>query len=161
MKTPHLLAIALTTLSFNAMAGDNGLFYVAGGTSARGANFSLAAGTDVDVLEISSIKLGHPTGNSSAKFVGLSLVQNTVPIKNFNLMFRLGVGKATTTFDNGASATKMGFGHGVFVGVGAQYLLSPHFAVRGELNRITYATTADGSSTAAAYPLTISALYIF
>jgi hypothetical protein len=161
MKKLPLVALALTTLSFNAMASDSGLFYIAGGASSRGANFSIAAGTDVDVLEVSSIRLGHPTANSSAKFVGLSLVQNAVPVGNFNLMFRLGVGKTTTSFDNGAHATRMGFGSGIIVGVGGQYRLNSHLAFRGELNRITYATTPDGRSAAAAYPLTISALFIF
>ena len=151
----------MSALSFNAMASDQGLFYVAGGASTRGANFSAGAGTNVDVLEISSIKLGSVTGTGTARFVGLSLIQNAAPIKDFNLLFRLGVGKTTTSFSNGTRATKMGFGDGIIIGVGGQYQLNSHFAFRGELNRITYATTADGKSSGAAYPLTFSMLLIY
>jgi hypothetical protein len=155
------LALILLPLSFDASAGDQGLFYVAGGASPRGANISIGAGTDTDVLEVSSIRLGAATGDSSAKFVGLSLVQNAVPVNKFNLMFRLGVGKETTSFANGAYASRMGFRHGIIVGVGGQYELSDHFALRGEVNRIEFATAADDVSTKIAYPVTLSALYIF
>ena len=143
------------------MAGDQGLVYIAGGTSTKGANFGVGVGTNTDVLEVSSIKLGYVNGNNSAKFVGLSLVQNATPVNNFNLLFRLGFGKTTTTFANGTYATRTGFGNGVIFGVGGQYRLNSHLAFRGELNRITYAASADGRSSGILYPLTVSALYSF
>jgi len=161
MKNLHLAALALATLSGSAMAADHGLFYVAGGASARGANFSVGLGTNVDVLEISSINLGTVNGNDSAKFVGLSLVQNATPVNNFNWLFRVGFGKTTTTFADGSSATRLGFRDGVIFGVGGQYQLNSHVAVRGELNRMTYATSADDLSHKIIYPATISALFSF
>jgi len=161
MKKLHFVALVLTSLSLNAMADDSGLFYVAGGASSGGANFSLGAGTDVDVLEISSIKLGNVNGNNPAKLVGLSLVQNATPVKDFNLLFRLGFGKTTTDFADGSSATRTGFGNGVIFGAGGQYRLNSHLALRGELNRINYAASADGRLSGISYPLTLSALYIF
>jgi hypothetical protein len=161
MNIFRFIALALTTLSCNAFAEDKGLFYVTGGASAGGANFSIGVGTNVDVFEISSIKLGTLDGNKSAKYVGMSLVQNTTPINNFNLLFRVGFGKATTTFANGSSAKRTGFSDGVIFGLGGQYYFNSHFAFRGEANRITYAVTNDDSSYRIAYPLTISALYSF
>ena len=148
-------------LSCTALADDSGLFYAAGGVSKGGANLSLGAGTNVDVLEISSIDLGSVSGNSSAKFTGLSLVQYSTPANNFNLLFRVGFGKTTTSFTDGASATRVGFGNGVIFGVGGQYRLARHFALRGEVNRISYATSEDGRSSKLSYPATLSALYIF
>lgn len=161
MKKLHFVALVFTTLSLSAMADDSGLFYVAGGASTGGANFSLGAGTDIDVLEISSIKLGNVNGNNPAKFVGLSLVQNATPAKDFNLLFRLGFGKTTTDFGNGLYASKTGYGNGVIFGVGGQYRVNSHLAFRTELNRINYAASADGRMSGLAYPLTLSALYIF
>ncbi len=160
MKNMHLVALALATLSGSAMAADHGLFYVAGGRSARGPNYSIGLGTNVDVLEINSINLGTVNANDSAKFVGLSLVQNAAPINNFNWLFRVGFGKTTTTFADGSSATRVGFRNGVIFGVGGQYQLNSHLAVRAELNRMTYATSADGMHKII-YPATFSALFSF
>lgn len=154
-----LLLLAL--LACPAYAADQGLFYVAAGTGTGKANLSVGAGTTVDVLEISSIDLGTVGGSYAAKFKGVSLVQNAVPVQNVSLMFRVGFGKTTTTFANGQTAGRTGFGDGVFFGIGAQYQPYSHLALRGEVNRITYATATDGSSHAAAYPVTISALFIF
>lgn len=161
MKKLHFVALALTAIPFSALAGDEGLFYVAGGASQRGAHFSLGMGTNVDVLEINSINLGTVREDASARFRGLSLVQNAVPVKDFNLLFRLGIGKTTTTFANGSHATRMGFTNGIIIGAGGQYQLNSHLAFRGELNRIVYAASADGLSSGISYPLTISALYLF
>jgi hypothetical protein len=161
MKNLHFVALALTTLSCSALADDSGLFYAAGGVSKGGANVSLGAGTNVDVLEISSINLGSVSGNSSAKFVGLSLVQNTTPANHFNLLFRVGFGRTTTSFADGASATRVGYGNGVIFGVGGQYQLARHVALRGEVNRISYATSEDGRSSKLSYPVTLSAIYLF
>lgn len=161
MKKLRFVLLALIALSCNAMADDRGLFYVAGGASKGGGNFSLGAGTNVDVFEISSINLGAVSGNSSAKFVGLSLVQNATPVNNFNLLFRLGFGKTTTSFANGASATRVGYGNGVIIGVGGQYQMNKHIAFRSEVNRLSYATSADGLSSKLTYPVTISAIYLF
>lgn len=161
MKKLHFVVLALIIFSCNAIADDRGLFYVAGGAGTGGANFSLGVGTNVDVFEISSINLGAVNVNSSAKFAGLSLVQNATPVNNFNLLFRVGFGKTTTTFANGSSAARVGFGNGVIFGVGGQYQLNSHLVFRGELNRMTYATSADDSSFKITYPATISAIYIF
>lgn len=156
-----LVALALISLSCNALADDYGVFYVAGGASAGGANYSIGAGTNVDVFEISSIDLGTVSGNSSAKFTGLSLVQNSAPVNNFNLLFRVGFGKTITSFANGTSASRVGFGNGVIFGVGGQYQLNKHVAFRGEVNRLSYATSTDGLSSKLTYPVTISAMYLF
>lgn len=161
MKKIHFFALALIPMSFNATAGDRGLFYVAGGASKSGASYSIGAGTDIDVLEISAINLGAVTGNGSAKFRGLSLIQNATPVKDFNLLFRVGFGKTTTTFANGFSVGRIGLRDGVIFGVGGQYQLNSHLAFRGELNRIAYAASADGKSTGMIYPVTLSALLIF
>jgi len=161
MKKLHFVVAVLILISGSAMADDSGLFYVAGGASKGGANYSIGAGTDIDVFEISSINLGSVSGTSSAKFLGLSLVQYSTPSNNFNLLFRVGFGKTTTSFADGASATRVGFGNGVIFGVGGQYRLNKHIAVRGEVNRISYATSEDGRSSKLDYPVTVSAMYIF
>ncbi len=161
MKKLHFVALALATMPFSAWAGDQDLFYVAAGASKGGANYGIGLGTKVDVLEISSINLGSVTGDASAKFKGLSLVQNAVPIRDFNLLFRLGVGKTTTTFANGTSATRMGFSNGIILGAGGQYQLNSHLAFRGEVDRITYAASADSLSSHITYPVTLSALFLF
>ncbi len=161
MKKPHLFILALIAIPFSAIADDRGLVYVAGGASKYGANFSIGAGTQVDALELSSINLGTVGGNASARFIGLSLVQNAVPIGNFNLLFRLGVGKTTTTFTSGAQATRIGFGNGIILGVGAQYQLNSHLAFRGELDHIPYAVSPDGFASGVRYPATISAVFFF
>lgn len=162
MKKIHFVALSfLATLPLKAAADDQVRFYVAGGASARGSNFSIGGGTKVDALELSSIDLGTVDGANSARFVGLSLVQNATPVNDFNLLFRVGFGKATTTFADGSTASRQGFSDGVFFGLGAQYQLNSHLAFRGELDRITYAASADGSLAGVTYPLTISALYSF
>ncbi|ADE13023.1 hypothetical protein [Sideroxydans lithotrophicus] len=161
MNRSLLLALVFIAPTFNAFADDQSLVYVAAGTGTGKANLAIGAGTTVDVLEVSSIDLGKVGGNYTVKFQGLSLVQNAVPVKNMNLMFRVGLGKTTTTFTSGLTASRTGIGSGVIFGLGAQYHPLPHLAFRGEVNRITYATAPDGSSHAATYPVTISALYIF
>ncbi|BCK87416.1 hypothetical protein MIZ01_1194 [Sideroxyarcus emersonii] len=161
MKKLHAVAFALAILPFAAMAADQGLYYVAAGAGTGGANYSIGAGTNVDILEISSIKLGGVEGNGSARFEGLSLVQNATPVHDFNLMFRVGFGRTTTTFANGASAIRTGFSNGVIFGLGGQYQLNRHLAVRSELNRITYAASADGRLVGIGYPVSVSALVSF
>jgi hypothetical protein len=161
MKRQHLVALVLIALPCAAFAGDSGLFYVAGGASKGGGNFGIGVGTNVDVLEINYMNIGSVSGNASARFRGLSLVQNAVPIKDFNLLFRVGLGKTTTTFANGAQASRSGFSKGVILGVGAQYQLGRHVALRAEVDRITYAISADGVASSITYPATLSALFIF
>lgn len=161
MKKLCFVVLVLTVMPFRALAGDNGLFYVAGGATNGRGSYSLGAGTNVDVLEISSINLGAVNGNDSVRFRGVSLVQNAVPLKDFNLLFRLGVGKTTTTFANGSSASRMGFSKGIILGMGGQYQVNSHLAFRGEVDRITYAASADGLSSHITYPVTLSALYLF
>lgn len=161
MNKSLLLALLPAVLSCQALADDQGLFYAAAGTGTGKANLAIGAGITADVLEASSIDLGTVGGSYAVKFKGLSLVQNAVAKNDFNLMFRVGFGKATTTFANGLTASRTGFGNGVFFGLGAQYQPYRHLAFRGELNRITYATATAGTSHAATYPVSISALYIF
>ena len=134
MKKSYLVALALAAMPLSALAGDQELFYVAGGATKGKGSFSIGAGTKVDVLEISSINLGAVDGNASARFRGLSLVQNAVPVKDFNLLFRLGVGKTTTTFANGSHATRMGFSNGIILGAGGQYQLTRWFDVSHNLS---------------------------
>ncbi len=161
MKKSHYFALALVAMPLLAQAVDQDPWYVAGGVSKGGGNFSIGAGSNVDVLELSLINLGSVSGDASAKFRGISLVQHAVPTHDFNLLFRLGVGKTTTSFANGASSTRMGFSNGIILGLGGQYQLNRHFAFRGELNRIPYAASADGLSYGVTYPATLSALYSF
>lgn len=161
MKRLYFIALALVSIPFTALAGDDGLFYVAAGATKGGGNFGIAAGTDTDVLEISSMNLGTVNANASARFTGLSLVQNAVPIKGFNLLFRLGVGKTTTTFADGAQATRTGFRKGIVFGLGGQYQFNSHLALRAEVDRLTYAASADGTASSITYPLTASLLFIF
>ncbi len=161
MKKLHFVLLALMSAPLPALAGDNGLFYVAGGATKGGAAYGLAAGTDVDVLEISSLNLGAVNPNTSVRFRGLSLIQNAAPIKDFNLLFRLGVGKTTTDFANGAQASRTGVSRGIIFGLGGQYKFNSHLALRGEVDRLTYAASADGMSSSITYPVTASLLFIF
>lgn len=161
MKKLPFVMLAFAAMPFSVLAGDGTLFYVAGGASKGGGNYAVGLGTNFDVLEVSSINIGTVTGNASARFQGLSLVQNAAPVKDFNLLFRLGIGKTTTTFADGAQASRTGFSKGVILGLGAQYQLNSHLALRGEVDRITYAASANGSSSATTYPATLSALFIF
>jgi hypothetical protein len=161
MKRLCVVVLVLAAMPFGALAGDNGLFYVAAGATNGRGSYSLGAGTNVDVVEISSINLGAVNGNDSVRFRGVSLVQNAVPVKDFNLLFRLGVGKTTTTFANGSSASRTGFSKGIILGMGGQYQVNSHLAFRGEVDRITYAASADGLSSHITYPVTLSALYLF
>ncbi len=157
-------ALVLAVLSFNARADFSDLFtqgYVAGGGGAHGANVSIGSGTKVDALEISAINLGRLSGTSTGKFVGLSVVQNATPNKGFNLLFRLGIGRATTRFADGAVATRSGWSNGIFFGLGEQYQVNNHFALRAEVYRITYAATPSAQSMGTVYPVTLSALLIF
>jgi hypothetical protein len=162
MRLP-LLALMFAVIPACAMAddqGSQGLYYVAAGGGSHGASFSAGAGTKVDVLEINAIDLGKVSGGT-AKFVGLSLVQNTTPKNGFNALFRIGLGRETTTFPGGATAHRMWFGNGVYFGLGAQYQPAAHVALRAEVNRILYAASPDGVAGGVRYPVTLSALYIF
>ncbi len=157
-------ALALAFLSFNARADFSDLFtqgYAAGGGGGRGANVAIGAGTKVDALEISAINLGRLSGTSTGKFVGLSVVQNATPKNGFNFLFRLGVGRATTRFADGAVATRSGWSNGIFLGLGEQYQINNHFLLRAEVYRITYAATPDAHSMGTVYPVTLSALLVF
>lgn len=160
----HIAALALTALPFTAVAADQPpqtQFYAAAGGGNWGSNFSAGWGTKVDALEISSISLGSVGATGSAQFLGLSLVQNATPIKGFNFLFRIGIGRETTTFANGTTAHQLWFGNGVYFGIGEQYQVNSHLAVRAEVNRIRYAATPDGQVTGIRYPATLSAMYIF
>ncbi len=150
-------------ISFSAAAddqGNQGLFYVAAGGGNRGASFSAGAGTKVDVLELNAIDLGNVNGGT-ARFVGLSLVQNSTPKNGFNLLFRIGMGRETTSFPGGASAHRMWFSNGIYFGLGGQYQPTNHFAFRAEVDRILYAASPDGIVGGVRYPVTLSAVYIF
>ncbi len=157
----HTLAFTLSLLSSTVLADDQGIFLASAGGGTKGPVLSIGGGTKVDVIEISSIDLGAVAGSGSAKFVGASLVQNATPINGFNFLFRIGIGRATTTFANGSRATMSGLGNGIYFGIGEQYQLGNHLVLRGELNRITYAASTDGRSKGISYPLTLSALYVF
>lgn len=161
MRKLCAVVLVLAAMPFHAFAGDDGLFYVAAGATNGRGSYSIGAGTNVDVLEISSINLGAVNGNDSVRFRGVSLVQNAVPVRDFNLLFRLGVGKTTTTFANGSSASRTGFSKGIILGMGGQYQVNSHLAFRGEVDRITYAASADGLSSHITYPVTLSALLLF
>lgn len=140
--------------------GSQAMYYVAAGGGGYGPMFSAGAGTQVDVLEINAIDLGKVNGGT-ARFVGLSLVQNTTQKSGFSALFRIGLGRETTSFPNGASAHRMWFGNGVYFGLGAQYQASTHLAFRAEVNRIQYAASPDGVVGGVRYPATVSAMYIF
>ncbi len=157
-------AFALAALPVVAPAQDQSLqtqFYAAAGGGNWGSNFSVGGGTKVDALEISSISLGSVGAAGSARFLGLSLVQNATPVHGFNFLFRIGIGRETTTFSSGATAHRMWFGNGVYFGIGEQYQFNSHLAVRAEVDRIRYAATPDGQATGTRYPATLSAIYIF
>ena len=158
-----LAALSLAALPFNALADDassQGQFYVAGGGGAQGATFSAGAGTKVDALEINSINLGKVAGGT-AKFVGVSLVQNATPKSGFNFLFRIGLARESTTFPNGLVAHRMWFNNGVYFGIGEQYQANDHLAFRADVYRIVYAASPDGVAGGIRYPLTLSAMYIF
>jgi len=160
----HIVALVLAMLSFGALADDQGAqsrFYGAGGGGTRGGNFSIGGGTTVDALELSYIDLGAVSANATARFLGFSLVQNATPNKGFNFLFRIGIGRETTTFSNAANVRRLWFGNGIFFGIGEQYQISTHLALRAEVNRISYASTPDGQGTGVRYPATVSAMYIF
>lgn len=142
--------------------GDNkGMFYVAGGAGGYGPSVAVGAGTQVDALEINAIKLGNTSYGGTAKFVGLSLVQYTTPKHGFSALFRLGMGRETTTFPGGLTAHQMWFANGIYFGLGGQYHLGDHFALRAEVNRIRYADSPDGIVNRVRYPVTMSAMLIF
>ncbi len=161
MKKLPVVVLVLAAWSFSAFAGDGALYYVAAGATKGGGNFGVGIGTHVDVLEVSYLNMGSVNGNASARFRGLSLIQNAVPVKDFSLLFRVGIGKTTTTFANGMQASRTGFSNGVILGVGAQYQFNRHLALRGEVDRVTYTASPDGLSSAITYPATLSALFIF
>jgi hypothetical protein len=159
-----LAAFALAALPLHALAddaGSAGLYYVAGGAGSTGPTFSIGGGTKVDVLEFYSVDLGKVSNNGYARFVGLSLVQNATPKNGFNFLFRIGMGRETTTFPNGAAARMMWFNNGIFFGMGEQYQLNKHLAFRAEVNRFVYASSPGGNATALRYPVTLSVMYIF
>ncbi len=160
----RVIALALVTCSFSALADQSGLWtqaYVAGGGGARGANVSIGGGNKVDALEVSSINLGRVSGTSTAKFVGVSLVQNATPNRGFNWLFRIGIGKASTKFADGAIATRMGLANGIFFGIGEQYQVTRNFVLRADAYRITYAANPSAGLTGVSYPITLSALLVF
>ncbi len=160
----RLIALGFAAVSSPVLADQSGLWtqaYVGGGGGARGANVTLGGGNKVDALEVSWINLGRVSGTSTAKFAGISLVQNATPTRGFNWLFRIGIGKATTTFSDGATATRMGLANGLFFGVGEQYQVTSNFALRAEAYRITYAANPNAGLTGVRYPITLSALLIF
>ena len=158
-----LVTVFFAFLSYSALADDSTStqFYASGGGGTEGATFSLGGGTKVDALEIHSINLGHVSNGGTAKFVGLSLVQNATPKNGFNFLFRIGLGRETTTFPSGTVAHKMWFNNGIYFGIGEQYQANNHLAFRAEVNRIVYAATPDGMLKGVRYPVTLSAMYLF
>jgi hypothetical protein len=164
MMKLRLAAFALACLPLHAVADDAGsqsLFYATGGGGTKGSSFSVGGGTRVDALELNSINLGKVNGGGTASFVGISLVQNATPSNGFNFLFRIGLGRQTTTFSNVATAHQMWFDKGIFFGLGEQYHLNNHLAFRAEVNRIVYAASADGRASGVSYPVTLSAMFIF
>ncbi len=157
-------ALVLATVSLGALADDQAYqsrFYAAGGGGTRGSNYSIGGGTTVDALEVSYIDLGAVSATARAKFLGFSLVMNATPNRGFNFLFRIGIGRETTTFSNAANVRRLWFGNGVYFGIGEQYQVNRHLALRAEVNRISYASTPDGLGTGVRYPATLSAMYIF
>jgi len=162
MRLPlTLLILALLPLPALAADDDNSArYYIAGGNGAYGPSFSIGAGTRLDVLEINAIDLGKVNGGT-AKFVGVSLVQNATVKSDFNFLFRIGLGRETTTFPNGTVAHRMWFNNGVYFGMGVQYTPYSHFALRAEVNRIVYAASPDGVAGGIRYPATLSVMLLF
>lgn len=154
--------IALAALPLNALADDSGSqtqYYFSAGGGAFGPAFSAGAGTQVDVIELDAIDLGKIDGGK-AKFSGISLVQFTTPKSGFSFLFRLGLGRETTSFPDGTNAHRMWF-RNVYFGLGAQYRPTPHFALRADVNRIGYALSTDGIAGGVRYPATLSAVVLF
>ena len=156
-----LLALAILPLPALAENDENqARFYIAGGSGPFGPAFSLGAGTRLDVIELNYIDLGKVNGGT-AKFVGVSLVQNATPRSGFNFLFRIGLGRETTSFPNGTVAHRMWFNNGVYFGLGVQYQAATHLALRAEVNRIVHAVSPDGVAGGIRYPATLSAMYLF
>ena len=157
-----LALAALAALPLNALADDSGSqaqYYFSAGGGAFGPAFSVGAGNQVDAIELDGIDLGKVNGGK-ARFAGISLVQFSTPKHGFNFLFRLGLGRETTTFPDGSTGHRMWFGN-VYVGLGVQYIPTPHFALRAEVNRIGYTSTQDGVSGGYRYPATLSAVVLF
>jgi hypothetical protein len=160
----RILVLFLALLPVCALADDadnQGMYYVAGGGGSHGPSFTAGAGTQVDALELNAIDLGTTPYGGTARFVGLSLVQNTTPKYGFNALFRLGMGRETTTFPGGLAAHQMWFANGIYFGLGGQYRIGSHFALRAEVNRIRYAASPDGMDNRLRYPITLSAMLLF
>jgi glutamine amidotransferase-like uncharacterized protein len=159
----NLATLALAALPLHALAdeaGSQSLFYAAAGGGF--ATFCVGGGTKTDVLELNSINLGTVSGKGSARFLGISLVQNATPINGFNFMFRIGLGRQTTNFpDVAATARRTWFNQGIFFGLGEQYQVNKHLAFRAEVNRIVYAASPDATASGVRYPVTLSAMFIF
>ncbi len=159
-----LAIIALATLPCSTFADDaasTSQFYASGGGGAQGATFSLGGGTKVDALELHAINLGKVSNGGTGKFVGLSLVQNATPKNGFNFLFRIGLGRETSTFPGGSTVHRMWFNNGIYFGIGEQYQASSHLAFRAEVDRIVYAASPDGKNNGVRYPLTLSVMYLF
>lgn len=157
-----LSLIALAALPINVLADDTGSqaqYYLSAGGGVLGPAFSAGAGTQVDVIELDAIDMGKANGGK-AKFAGISLVQFSTPKQGFNFLFRLGLGRETTTFPDGTTAHRSGFNN-IYLGLGMQYRPTPHFALRAEVNRIGYAATPDGLTSDIRYPATLSAVLLF
>jgi hypothetical protein len=161
MRLPVLaLLFALIPACAIADEENQAMYYVAAGGGGYGPSLTAGAGTQVDALEINAIDLGKVNGGT-AKFVGLSLVQNTTVKSGFSGLFRLGMGRETTTFPGGFTAHQMWFANGIYVGLGAQYRIASHFAMRADVNRIRYAASPDGQVSHLRYPVTVSAMLLF
>ncbi len=159
-----LAVFPLAVISCQVFADDaasTSQFYASAGGGGQGATFSLGGGTKVDALELHSINLGKVSNGGTAKFVGLSLVQNATPKNDLNFLFRIGLGRETSTFPGGATAHRMWFNNGIYFGIGGQYQANNHLAFRAEVDRIIYAASPDGKSYGVRYPLTLSAMYLF
>lgn len=160
----RILVFVLAMLPACALAddtGNRGMFYVAGGGGGYGPSLAVGAGTQVDTLEINAIKLGDTAYGGTAKFIGLSVVQYTTRKYGFDALFRLGMGRETTTFPGGLAAHQMWFANGIYFGLGGQYHIGDHFALRAEVNRIRYSDSPDGMVNRLRYPVTVSAVLLF
>lgn len=163
MRLRHL-AFMLVLLPVCAFADDEentAMFYAAGGGGGYGSSLAVGGGTQVDALELDAINLGKTANGGTAKFLGVSIVQYTTPKAGFSGLFRLGMGRETTTFPGGVTAHQMWFANGIYLGLGAQYRIGNHFALRAEVNRIRYADRPDGLDNRLRYPVTLSAMLVF
>jgi hypothetical protein len=152
-----LIILALISFPFHAYADSEYQLYLSGGDGTGGTNVSVGVGTQTAALEISSINLDQVESVATPKFTGISLVQNPVQYGDFSLPIRIGFGRVI----NDATFNTTSIGKSLFYGVGLQYKLYSHLALRGEWNHIEYAASSAGVWSRTANPVTLSMLFFF